>query len=122
MFACKPFGFLDFLYLFAHAFGISFVEPFGKGGIFVTRKAACVYVAHNGNKPYDRFGIDDFGVGATSILFLPKRDKPLTMTVFAIPLSISVDNSLKEGRSKYVPVRTSSPRVKIKLKNKWGFM
>ncbi len=46
----KPFRFLDFLYLFARAFWIPFVEKVGKGGKFVALKAARVHVVHDGDE------------------------------------------------------------------------
>lgn len=64
MFACKPLRFLNFLYLFARAFGIPFVKKVGKGGKFIALKAASVHVIHDGDEPHARFGIDDFGVRA----------------------------------------------------------
>ena len=61
MFARKPLRFLNFLYLFARAFGIPFVKKVGKGGKFIALKAASVHVVHDGDEPHARCGQDDFG-------------------------------------------------------------
>ena len=64
MLARKPLCFFDFLYLFARAFRIPFVEQIGKGGKFVAFKTACIHIVHDGDKTHACFGVDDFGVRA----------------------------------------------------------